>query len=182
MSIRIAIISLAVFGIMTGFQNCGAPANVSTDIAVAGSQKNPVIDAGPSQSYSKIVYDPLLEISSQNKSLQLPRLEIDVEQGLIQVEARGSTLKCVVDVQRLNALKSILATARICEIRSDSSSGEVFCLSMPSADIELSNTQSQVLLKPKMCGRGTLLCDGMDKALPEVLNSLRDNPPNNCSI
>ena len=183
MSIRVAIITLGVLGVMTGFQNCGSPQNIQStkdyENKVANAAQQEVL--GSVSNFNKIVYDPLLEVGAQNKAFSLPRIEIDVEAGSVRVASGAANLDCQLDSTRLDAIKSILATAKVCEAKQEAVANSVRCMANASADIQLSNGQSSVLLKPNMCGAGVFLCDDLDKAFREVLNSLRDNPPVNCS-
>jgi len=166
--------------LMVGFQNCGkvgAAGMSSTGTVGTGSQSEVVV--GATAAYSKLTYDPNLELGRPQK---LPTgssaFDLDLDQGTIVY--RGADLKsCKLDVEREQKIKRIISLARICHPEKPAA-GIATCMAISLADIKLESASDSVLLRKVVCASGTFLCDGEDESLRSILQDLITNPATSC--
>jgi hypothetical protein len=154
------------------FQNC-MKAYESTNGAPPDGK---IIIGAPS--FSKIIHDPNLEF---NSGASPSRLELDLEaETLILREAGQIKSTCGIDEIRLQTIKQILDGAEICS-PPPLPPGSVTCLAIGVPDIELSNLDTVVLLRPVICNTGTFLCGDRDQRLRDLLSDLRSRLPQGCN-
>lgn len=171
----IALVTVtALFGF---FQNCAQVSTSGQEPAVEGSEKI----VGETSRFDRIVFDSNFEIPvAYNPPDSPPRLSADLVTGQMVLAGNTAYAKsCNIDAGRLESLRAIVETAKICNPPS-LSDDMVACLAIGLADIQLSNKTETVELRPVICHSGTYLCDGMDEVFRALLKDLRDRPPVSC--
>lgn len=180
--VRVVLTGSVVLSLMVGFQNCG-PAGVQEEATANIGGSNPTVAErviGSTQNYKKIIFDPLLGLDSHTRQASMPHLELDVEDGKMQISKDGSLSQCVMDSQRLEALRTILGSARVC-VPPSLGPNEARCMAIGVPDIQLADSTKNVFLRPNICQSGVFLCDGLDETFREILADLRDHPPEGCA-
>lgn len=176
MRLKIGLIIIAL-STLAAFQNCGHMDSAETS-GLNPLQSEKVV--GATDLYDKVVFDPQLEMGQAvSKSSSVPRLTVDLAQGSVEISNGTSNLNCQIDSDRLDSLRQIMASAKICEpgpLPPDA----VSCMAVAMADISLSNDDSTLLLRNVTCNYGTFLCDGQDSVFRALLVDLRDHPPAGC--
>lgn len=177
MRLKIGFLIVAL-STLVAFQNCGRM-DPSQTSGLGPLQSEKVV--GATDGYDKIVFDPQLEIGQVvSKSAADSRLAVDVVRGSLEISNGSAKIDCQIDDSRLDSLRQIMASAKICEpgpLPPDT----VSCMALALADISLSNSNSTMLLRNVTCNFGTFLCDGQDSVFRALLADLRDHPPVGCS-
>ena len=124
---------------------------------------------GLTSAYSRVEYDPMLEMGGSNQ-----KLEVDVGGGL---KIGGKS--CALDSIRRQRLVDIFSHSRICQ-PAPLPPGTAVCLALGLADTRLSNASQSIVLRPVVCHNGTYLCDGFDGQLRNLILELIQNPPSGC--
>ena len=169
---------LTVTSLLVLFQNCAQVGpSASVDLPKGNSSEKVIGDASQ---FNSIIFDEQLEMPAQYQQQKVgaERLVIDLQSGNMSLGENTATPKsCGVDNQRLNELRSIVQSASICEpIKTE----DAVCMAIGMADIQLSNKEKTVELRPVICSNGTYLCDGLDQVFRDILKDLRANPPAGC--
>jgi hypothetical protein len=164
---------------MIAFQNCGKAADIATAGAdtPANTDPNSQKVIGQSSAYTKITYDPQLEFSTANSN---GHVDLDLATGTLNLVLDTASYNCTLDAARLQQARELIAGSQICE-PGPLPPGYVSCMGIAVADIELSNSSANILLRHENCNNGTFLCGDNDAALRALLNDLKANLPAGCN-